>query len=96
MGKIYVGQTALRIQLTANVDINTATPYIKYQKPDGTVGQWEAGVINQDTGTVYYDIQASTDLDQEGEWIFWIYLVYFNSTVAAGEPVVKYIYAEGD
>jgi len=96
MGKIYIGQTALRIQLTANIDINNADAFIKYQKPDGTRGEWVASVYDADKGIIYYDMQATTDLDQEGDWIFWTYIEFGNGKVAAGEPVTIYVYPEGD
>lgn len=96
MGKIYVGQTALRIQLTANIDISSATTNIKYQKPDGTVGQWDASILDKDRGSIFYDVVDSTILDQEGEWIVWAYVTFSNGKVAPGEPVILNIYSEGD
>jgi len=96
MGKIYVGQTALRIQLTTNIDVSSATTNIKYQKPDGTTGQWSAAVLDKDRGIIFYDVVDSTILDQEGEWIVWAHVTFSNGKVAAGEPVTLNIYSEGD
>ena len=96
MGKIYIGQTALRIQLTTNIDISSAETYIKYQKPDGTKDQWDALILDPDRGIIYHDVSLPTELDQEGDWIFWAYVVFSNGKVAAGEPVTIYVYPEGD
>lgn len=75
MGKIYVGQTALRIQLSTGIDLTDITVSIKYEKPDGTTGVWQASKLN-DSGTIYYDINTVTDLDQSGDWTFWALLHY--------------------
>lgn len=95
MRKVYVGQTALRFQLTTDVDITGADCKIKYQKPDGTEGDWDATIADADYGIIYYDIQESTELDQPGDWVLWAYVTFADSTTAAGEPTTIEIFEEG-
>lgn len=94
MGKIYVGQTALRIQLSTGIDLTDITVSIKYEKPDGTTGVWQASKLN-DSGTIYYDINTVTDLDQSGDWTFWAFATLQNGKTAPGEPVTISVYEEG-
>lgn len=88
MAKLYAGQTKLRIRLTANVDITGGTAKIKYQKPDGTKGDWTATIEIPTTGTVYYDIAISgADIPtaDHGEWLVWAYLTFADGRSAPGE-----------
>ena len=84
MGKIYKNQTALRISLDTNITLAAGdSAIIKYKKPDGNTGSWSAII---DTPNVYYDIVSSSDLDQDGTWIFWSYVTFSGGGVAPGEP----------
>lgn len=94
MGKIYVGQTALRFELTTDVDVNGATCGIKHKKPDGTIATWSGTISNPDTGVFYYDVQAN-DLDQPGDWVMWASVVFPDLTSAPGEPTTIEVYSEG-
>ena len=94
MGKIYVGQTALRFELTTDIDVHGAVCRIKYQKPDGVVSTWSGIVSDLDTGVFYYDVQAS-DLDQAGDWILWAHVTFSDNTYAPGEPNTIEVFEEG-
>jgi len=94
MGKIYVGQTALRFQLTTDVDVNGATCQVKHKKPDGTIATWSGIISDADTGVFYYDVQAN-DLDIPGDWILWAYVIFPDTTFAPGEPNTIEVYEEG-
>ena len=94
MGKIYVGQTALRFELTTDVDINGANPYIKYKDPDGTIATWSGIISDADTGVFYYDVQEG-DLNTAGDWILWAYVIFPDLTFAPGEPNTIQVYEEG-
>ena len=97
MGKIYVGQTSLRIELTALVDITGAsTKEIRYRKPDGTTGAWDAISDDDATGVLYYDLDAVTDLDQALRWEFWTYVTFSDGRSAPGEPVTLQVYEQLD
>ena len=95
MGKIYVGQTALRFQLTTDVDITGALCQIKHKKPDGTVALWSGIISDADTGVFYYDIQSSDDLDQAGDWIMWAHVTFQDLNYAPGEPNTIEVFEEG-
>jgi hypothetical protein len=92
--KIYVGQTALAIQLDTTIDLTTMTVgLIKYMKPDGTTGQWTA--VEDDPGVLSYTVQSSSDLDMEGTWKWWAYVTFVDGSYAPGDPVTEYVYTEG-
>ena len=96
MSNIYVGQTALRIQVTCSQDItDAATLEIKYRKPDGTEGAWtgEEGVAA--TGVIYYDIADATILDQPGIWTFWAYIKFSDDKIGYGDAIEQEVNAEG-
>jgi hypothetical protein len=94
MGKIYVGQTALRFQLTTDVDITGALCQVKHKRPDGETATWSGIILNADTGIFYYDVQAG-DLDLPGDWIMWAHVTFQDLTYAPGEPNTIEVYEEG-
>ena len=92
---ITINQTALRIYLDTNLyDLDFSSldvQKIKYIRPDGTIGEWEA---NKGTAPyIYYDIKTG-DLDQIGVWTLWSY-IESGGKIANGEPVTKRVYPEG-
>ncbi len=92
--KIYVGQTALSIQLDTTIDLSTmATGVIRYSKPDGSSGEWAA--VEGDPGVLVYDIQSGSDLDQEGDWKFWTFVTFVDGSVAPGDTVAEYVFTQG-
>jgi len=95
MSKIYVGQTALRIQLTTGVDVTSAACQIKHLKPDGSLATWSGIILDVDRGVFYYDIQDTTDLDQAGDWILWAHVTFPDGSVAPGEPNSIEVFEEG-
>ena len=96
MGKIYKNQTALRIRLQTRTNLTGATAKVKYEKPSGATGDWDAVISNAEDGVVDYDIAGANDLDESGEWTFWAYVTFSGGTVAPGEPVIVRVYEEGD
>ena len=96
MSNIFVGQSSLRIQATCNVDITDAlTLEIRYRKPDGTEGSWDATEGTAATGVIYYDLTETTELDQSGTWAFWAYIMFSDGRVAAGKSFNAKINPEG-
>ena len=96
MGKVYLNQSSLRIQLTTNVDITGATEtLIKYKKPSGTTGQWTAQVEAAGDGIIYYDL-TGTELDEIDTWTLWAYVTFSDDRVAPGEPVKMIVHTEGE
>jgi len=100
MSKVYINQEALRIRLTTSVVITGATAKkIKYRKPDGTVGSWNAEVEDATNGIIYYDVKITengADIDQSGNWKFWAYITFSDGRSAPGELVKQYVYKEGE
>jgi hypothetical protein len=95
MGKIYIGQTKLRIQLTVNQNITDATAIIKYEKPGKKKGHFDATISNATTGVIHYDVVTESDLDEPGDWILWAYVTFSDQREAAGEPVKMAVYKQG-
>jgi hypothetical protein len=95
MGKIYVGQTALKFRLNTEIDltIGVTSVKIKYTKPnDETVYQWDATAEEK-----FYAVYVVTagDIDTEGTWTLWAYVNFSDGTSAPGEPDTKKVYTEG-
>jgi hypothetical protein len=97
MGKIYLNQDSLRIELTTDVDITGATLLeIRYKKPvSGDTGEWTAIVGDPGAGMIYYDL-TGTELDEVGTWTFWAYVTFSDNRSAPGEPVKVTVYTEGE
>jgi hypothetical protein len=96
MGKIYLNQSSLRIQLTTNVDITGATArLIKYKKPSGATGSWIAQPGDLGAGVIYYDL-TGTELNETGTWVLWAHVTFLDNRVAPGEPVNMIVHTEGE
>jgi len=96
MGKVYVNQSELRLQLDTYVSLVGATSLkIKYLKPGSTVEhEVTAQVLSSSAGTIYYDFTAG-QLDTAGIWTFWAYVTFAGGGEAPGEPVKIRIWEEG-
>lgn len=96
MGKIYVDQTALKIDLDTGINLDTGVDnvYIKYQKPGNeTILQWNGGV--EDT-THITKILSGGEIDTKGDWTFWAYVDFTDGSEAPGEPVIVAVHTEGN
>jgi len=51
--KIYSGQTELQIRLTTGVTITGAACQVKYRKPSGKEGAWDATIEDATAGIIY-------------------------------------------
>jgi len=97
MGKIYKNQTELRLKLTTNVDISGASvKKIKYKKPSGAIGYWDANAATTLTGVLYYDVAASNVINEAGTWRLWAYVTFSTGDSAPGEGVSVKVYEESD
>ena len=97
MGKIYKGQTKLRIQRTVSQDITAASvTQIKYVKPSGTAGALTASVLTAATGVIYFDVVSSSTLDESGIWKTWAYITFSDGRSADGENVSMKVYEPGE
>jgi len=94
-GKIYVGQTKLRLTVECLADLTGATAQvIKYIKPDESTGSFTAILPEAAKGDIYYDFQTD-DLDMSGDWTFWSYITFADGSVP-GEAFTIHVYNEGE
>jgi hypothetical protein len=64
----FVNDT-IQLNINTNIDISGyATIFIKYRRPDGTVGCWIAALCIGDNSCMTYTT-INGDLDQSGEWL---------------------------
>ena len=95
MGKIYKGQSALRITLKTFTDLeDISLAVIKYCKPDGKTGEFPAAVGDTAKGVVFYEV-IEGDIDVSGWWSFWAFVAFADGRTAAGEAAKVYIWTEG-
>jgi len=95
MGKIFKGQSALRITLKTFTDLeDVVSAVIKYQKPDGITGEFAAAVGDTAKGVIFYEV-IEGDIDISGWWSFWAFVTFADGRTAAGEAVKVYIWNEG-
>jgi len=97
MGKIYVGQSKLRLQLNTGVTIESGDVlWIKYCKPgSSSVEVFVAEELGTPAGAIYYDFDIG-DLDTAGIWKFWAYIIFNDGREAPGESISIRIYNEGN
>lgn len=90
MGKTYVGDTSVRIELETNADLSgAATVSIKALKPDGvTEVEWPATI----DGTLVVYVPDTGDLDAEGTWRLQAKVVDGSGGVALGETAKLKVY----
>jgi hypothetical protein len=95
MGKVYKDQTFLTVTLTTKQDIAQAQQtLIKYRKPSGATGQFNATVTDPAKGVLTYKFTEG-QLNETGQWTFWAYVVFDTGDCAAGEPSGLMVYEEG-
>jgi len=96
MNAIYVGQSALRMRLLLGIDIIGAQEVlIKYTKPSGETGEWNAEVESDSEGIIYYDLLEPSDLDEAGDWVFWGSVQFEDGRIAPSRAIVVMVRTEG-
>jgi hypothetical protein len=92
---IFKDQSYLRIQLSTGVNITDALEIsIYYRKPDATIASVTAQVLTSNPGVIYYDMPATSFLDQTGNWKFWAFIKFSDGREARGETVTEKIYSD--
>jgi hypothetical protein len=95
MGKIYKGQSALRITVKTFTDLEgIISAVIKYRKPNGTVGEFSAAVGDVANGIIFHEC-IEGDIDVSGWWFFWAFITFADGRTAAGEAAKVYVWTEG-
>ena len=94
MSNYYKGQT-LQIDVIMQVDITGAsTTQIKYRKPLGTTGAWNATVVDDESGWLRYVVSAANN-DESGIWSVWGYIVQADASVLIGSTLEIEMRVEG-
>ena len=95
MGRIFKGQTALRIVLRTFTDLeDVMSVAIKYRKPNGKAGELSAAVVDAVKGVIFHEC-IEGEIDASGWWIFWAFVTFADGRNAAGETAKVYIWNEG-
>ena len=95
MGKIFRGQTALRITLKTFTDLEgVISAIIKYIKPNGSTGEYAAAIGDTAKGVIFHEC-IEGDLDVSGWWSFWAFVTFADGRTAAGEAAKVFIWNEG-
>ena len=95
MGRIYRGQSALRIILKTYVNLEgIEEAVIKYKKPNGKQGEFPAGVSDADNGVIFHEV-LEEELNASGWWVFWAFVTFADGRTAAGEAAKVYIWNPG-
>ena len=95
MGKIFKGQSALRITVKTFCDLEgVLSAVIRYRKPDGKTGEFPAAVGDTAKGVIFREV-IEGDIDLSGWWAFWAFVTFADGRAAAGETAKVYVWKEG-
>ena len=95
MGKIFLGQSALRITLTTFCDLEgIESAVIKYRKPGGSTGEFAAAVGDMAQGVIFHEC-IEGEINAPGWWAFWAFITFADGRTAAGEAARVYVWNEG-
>ena len=95
MGRIFKGQSALRITLNTFCDlIGIEKAEIKYRKPNKSEGKFSAGVSDVEKGLIFHEV-IEGEIDLSGWWVFWAFITFADGRTASGQAAKVYIWKEG-
>jgi len=95
MGKIFLGQSALRITLKTFIDLEgIENAVIKFRKPNGITGELAAAVGDTARGVIFHEC-IEGEIDVSGWWAFWAFITFEDGRTAAGETAKVYVWEEG-
>jgi hypothetical protein len=95
MGRIFKGQSALRITVKTYTDLEGISgAALRYRKPDASTGEFAAGVQDEGKGIIFHECLEG-ELDQAGWWSFWAYITFADGRTAAGETAKVFVWQEG-
>lgn len=86
MGKVYVGQSKLKINVNVGQDVTGATVQIYYIKPSKDTGSFETTIDDAVNGLISFDIADETTFDEVGTWTFYSKIIFSDLKVSYGEP----------
>jgi hypothetical protein len=95
MGRIYKGQSSLRVTAKTFADLSEAAKcLIKYRKPDGSEGAFNAGISDAENGVIYHECLGG-EIDKRGWWLFWAFAEFADGRTACGEAAKVFVWEEG-
>jgi hypothetical protein len=95
MGKIYKGQSALRITVKTFIElVDVLSAVIRFRKPDGSTGEFAAGAGDAGRGIIFHEC-IEGEIDASGWWAFWAFITFADGRTAAGETAKVYVWHEG-
>jgi hypothetical protein len=95
MGRIFKGQSALRIVCKTFTDLEgIVSALIKYRKPDGSTGEFPAGVGDAVRGIIFHEC-IEGEIDMAGWWVFWACITFGDGRIAPGEAAKVFIWNVG-
>jgi len=95
MGRIFLGQSALRITIKTFCDLEgVLSAVIRFKKPNGIIGELAAAVGDVAKGVIFHEC-IEGELDVSGWWVFWAYITFSDGRTAAGEAAKVYVWKEG-
>ena len=95
MGRIFKGQSALRIVLKTFIDIEgIENAVIRFRKPNGKNGEFAAGVSDAARGLIFHEC-IEGEIDVSGWWVLWAFITFSDGRTAVGEAAKVYIWQEG-
>jgi len=95
VGRIFSGQSALRITLNTFCDLEgIENALIKYRKPNGKGGELAAAVGDAGKGVIFHEC-IEGEIDVSGWWVFWAFITFTDGRAAAGETAKVFIWQEG-
>jgi hypothetical protein len=95
MSRIFRGQSALRITVKTFTDLEgVSSALIKYRKPDGSSGEFSAGVMDEAKGFIFHEC-IEGEIDMAGWWLFWAFITFADGRAASGEAAKVFVWKEG-
>jgi hypothetical protein len=95
MPRIFKGQSALRLTVKTFTDLeDILSAVIKYRKPDGTLGEFVAGVSNMAKGVIFHEC-IEGEIDIHGWWALWAFITFADGRTATGETARLFVWDEG-
>ena len=96
MGRIYKGQSSLKITVKTYIDLTGAEEcLIKYRKPDGMEGSFVGTISDEQEGIFNYEIKPG-EIDLSGWWRFWAFVTFTGGRTAPGKSRKRFVWEEGE
>jgi hypothetical protein len=95
MGRIFKGQSALRITLKTFCDLEgVLSAVIKFCKPNGRTGEFAAAVGDTAKGIIFHEC-IEGEIDLCGWWSFWAFITFADGRTAAGQATKVFVWKQG-